>query len=52
VAARGGEETPSEPESSGGDDEEEDEDGEDGKVTPPSYSPPLEDLLSLGDIFS
>jgi hypothetical protein len=43
---------PSEPKSSGGDDEEEDEDKEEGEVTPPSHSLPLEDLLSLDDIFN
>jgi hypothetical protein len=41
-----------EPESSGGDDEEEDKDEEEVEVTPPPHSPPLEDLPSLGDLFS
>jgi hypothetical protein len=45
-----GEDTPSEPKSSGGDDKEEDD--EEGVITPPPHSPPLEDLPSLGDLFS
>jgi hypothetical protein len=52
-ALGGGEgDTASEPKSLGGDDEEEDEDREEGEVTPPPHSLPLEDLPSLGDIFS
>jgi hypothetical protein len=46
------EETPSELESSRGDDEEEDEDRDEGEVTPPPHSLPLEDLIWLGDMFS
>jgi hypothetical protein len=46
-----GEETPSEPESSG-DGDVEDEDNEEGEITPSSHSPPLVDLLLLGDLFS
>jgi hypothetical protein len=45
-----GEDTPSEPKSSRGDDKEEDD--EEGVITPPPHSPPLEDLPSLGDLFS
>jgi hypothetical protein len=52
AARERGEDTPSEPESSGADDEEEDKDMEEAEVTPPPHSPPLEDLPSLGDLFS
>jgi hypothetical protein len=43
---------PSESESSRDDEEEEDEDKEEGEITSPPHSPPLEDLPSLGDLFS
>jgi hypothetical protein len=46
------EEGPSKPESSGGDDEEEDEDKEEGEVIPSPHSLHLENLPSLGDLFS
>jgi hypothetical protein len=47
-----GEETPSEPKSLGHGDEEGDDDEEEGEITPSPYSPPPEDLPSLGDFFS